>query len=101
MSSELMERIKEHFDAKGVKEIKVPEWGTDGQPLVIYCAPFNLDEKNRIRKKAMGGNEIAANAFILTLKALDKDSKPLSTKKEEPNLLTHANTGVVARVVDQ
>ena len=35
MSSELMERIKEHFDAQGVKEIEVPEWGQAGQPPVF------------------------------------------------------------------
>mgnify|MGYP003638500355 CR=1 FL=1 len=45
----VIDRVKEHFESQGVKKINVAEWGEEGQPLVIYCSPFTLGEKNRSR----------------------------------------------------
>jgi hypothetical protein len=46
--SNVIDRVKEHFESQGVKKIEVAEWGEEGQPLVIYCSPFNLAEKRNL-----------------------------------------------------
>jgi hypothetical protein len=43
--SNVIDRVKEHFESQGVKKIEVAEWGEEGQPLVIYSKPFSLGEK--------------------------------------------------------
>ena len=32
----VIDRVKDHFESQGVKQINVAEWGEEGQPLVIY-----------------------------------------------------------------
>ena len=46
----VIDRVKEHFESQGVKKIEVAEWGEEGQPLVIYCSPFTLAEKETYSK---------------------------------------------------
>ena len=101
MNNELIERITGHFDAQAIKEIAVPEWGPEGQPLVIYFKPFTLREKNKLHKRTMGNNEIQAMAHILIEKALGEDLKPLFTDKDAAALLTEADTKVIERIIGE
>ena len=40
----IIDRVKAHFESKGVKTIEVSEWGEEGKPLVIYAQPMTLAE---------------------------------------------------------
>ena len=100
MSKELIERMKKHFDSQGIKEIEVPEWGEEDQPLIIYCKPFSVEEKSHIRKNSAGYNEIETLATIVKMKALDKDMNHLFTKEDKSALLKHADPDVISRIVD-
>ena len=39
-----IDNVVAHFDAQEVNSFEVPEWGTDGKPLVIYAKPLTLHE---------------------------------------------------------
>jgi hypothetical protein len=49
----VIDRVKEHFESKGIKKIEVAEWGEEGKPLEIYCNPFTLAEKSKVRPRVI------------------------------------------------
>ena len=38
----VIDQVKAHFESLGTKEIKVPEWGLDDKPLIIYATPMTI-----------------------------------------------------------
>ena len=46
----VIDRVKAQFESLGVKKIEVAEWGEEGKPLIIYCSPFTLGEKETYLK---------------------------------------------------
>ncbi len=91
--SEATDRIRAHFQALGVREIIVPEWGS-----TIYSTPVTLAERHRIYANAKSENDYEVLAKILITKAQDKDGKPLFTAEDRAVLLQKADSAVLIRV---
>jgi hypothetical protein len=95
--SNVIDRVKEHFESQGVKKIEVAEWGEEGQPLVIYCSPFSLAEKRNLFKGAKA-DDLGVLVDAIMLKAKDKDGNKLFKLDDKQTLLNKADTDVIARV---
>ncbi len=95
----ILDVIKQHFNAEGMVEIEVPEWGPAGQPLIIYSKPFNIYEQNKINKKMKSGNEIDSLVYTLILKALDKDGKAIFKEASATKLRLEADPTVISGII--
>ena len=93
----VIDRVKEHFESQGVKQISVAEWGEEGQPLVIYCSPFTLAEKRNLFKGARN-DDLGVLVDAIMLKAKDKDNNKLFKLDDKQVLLNKADPEVIARV---
>ena len=88
-----IERAKAHFTDFGVQSVEVPEWGEDGQPMVIYWKPINLAEKLRLQ----ASDDRLADCLIL--KALDAEGKKMFTIEDKYTMRHSVDPDVIARVV--
>jgi len=93
----VIDRVKEHFESQGVKQIEVAEWGEEGQPLVIYSSPFNLGEKRGLFKNAKN-DDLGVLVDVIMLKARDKDGNKIFKLDDKQTLLTSADPEVIGRV---
>lgn len=91
--SEATDRIREHFQALGVREISVPEWN-----MVIFSTPVTLGERHRIYAGIKSENDYEVLAKILIAKAQDKDGNKLFTLEDRPVLLQKADSAIMIRV---
>lgn len=90
-SSNVMDRIRAHFDAPGRRSFEVPEWD-----LTIYTDPLTVRERSQIFKAAdQGGLEYQVETLIL--KAKDADGKPIFGPHDRITLLSKADPAVVER----
>lgn len=94
----LVDRIKQHYADFGVQKIEVPEWGGDGNSLVVYFKPITLGEKQRYVTASAQVGRIAAFAELLVMKALDADGKKLFTIEHKKMLRDEADPDVILRV---
>jgi len=95
----VLDRMKAHFSDIGVRHIEVPEWGEDGQPLVIYFSPLTLEEKQKLQTIGERDGYVARLADALVMKAMDKDGKKLFTIEDKRTLRKQVDPDVIARVV--
>ena len=91
--SEATDKIREHFNAMGVREIIVNEW-----ELTIYATPVTLSERQRIYSRSKGDNDYEVLAAILIAKAQDKDGTKMFTIEDKAVLLQRADSAVLIRV---
>ncbi len=90
--SEIADRIRQHFEALGTREIPVPEWG-----ISIYATPVTVAE----RAKIYAGEKKSDQDFlvqILLTKARDRDGRPLFTLEDKAVLMQKADSAVLIRV---
>jgi hypothetical protein len=95
--SNVIDRVKEHFEAQEVKKVNVAEWGEEGQPLVIYSKPFTLAEKRNLFKGAKN-DDLGVLVDAIMLKARDKDGNKVFKLDDKHTLLNNADPEVIARV---
>ena len=93
----VIDRVKEHFEAKGIKTIEVAEWGEEGKPLVIYSKPFTLAEKRNLFKGAKN-DDLGVLVDAIVLKARDADGNKIFKLDDKKTLLNNADPDVIARV---
>ena len=93
----VIDRVKEHFESKGIKKIEVAEWGEEGKPLVIYCNPFTLAEKRNLFKGART-DDLAVLVDAIVLKAKDEEGNKLFKLDDKKVLMNSADPEVIARV---
>ena len=98
--SNVIDRVKEHFESQGVKTIEVAEWGEEGQPLVIYCSPFTLAEKRNLFKGAKT-DDLGVLVDAIMMKSKDKDGNKLFKLDDKQVLLNKADPDVIARVATE
>jgi hypothetical protein len=98
--SNVIDRVKEHFESQGVKKIEVAEWGEEGQPLVIYSKPFSLGEKRGLFKNAKN-DDLGVLVDVIVLKAKDKDGNKIFKLDDKLTLLNSADPEVIARVATE
>lgn len=97
-----IDHVKAHFARLEIHTIEVPEWaGEDGRPLVIYCRPITLAEKQKIFAAGEREGRMAMLATALILKAEDGQGAKLFTLEHKHALMHHADPDVVADVVSQ
>ncbi|MBW4709573.1 hypothetical protein KX928_17440 [Roseobacter sp. YSTF-M11] len=88
-----------HYDRLRGQTIEVPEWGSEGAPLVIYYDPITAAQSQSIVKRAKG-NDARATALAVILYSKDKAGKPIFTD-DAPTLKAFENDvlpEVIARI---
>jgi len=99
-AGKIIDRVTGHFDAVGLRQIEVPEWGDEAGPLIIYAEPMTLAEKTAVNKavEASGKGAHALFVEVLVLKARDEHGEPMFDKGDKPVLRTRADAAVVERI---
>lgn len=97
-----IERAKKHWADRltDVREIQVPEWGDEGEPMVIFVGPSNLAQRSKLFKLAQA-NDMEAVAETLILRARDKDGLPLFKPSDRETLMTSCDPEVVGRIAKE
>jgi len=96
----VIDRVKDHFESKGINKIEVAEWGEEGKPLVIYCKPFTLAEKRNLFKNARN-DDLGVLVDAIVLKGLDADGNKIFKLDDKKTLLNNADPDVIATVATQ
>ena len=96
----VIDRVKDHFESQGVKQINVAEWGEEGQPLVIYSTPMSLAEKRNLFKSAKD-NDLGVMVDVIVLKGKDKDGNKMFKLDDKQVLMNKADPEVIARVAGE
>ena len=100
--SSVISRATEHFKAKPLKRIEVPEWGeNESEPLVVYSAPFTLKDQSRIRYVAEKQSEVDVLAEVLIMKLMDENGDKIFTIEDKNDLRTNVDASVVSRIATQ
>jgi len=95
----VIDRIKAHYDAQGLREIRVPEWGDDDGPLIIFAAPFTLRDQARIDFASRNSeSQIDALCEVLVQKALAEDGSKMFNAGDKKALREHADIEVISRI---
>ena len=96
----VIDRVKDHFESKGIKKIEVAEWGEEGKPLVIYSKPFTLAEKRNLFKGAKN-DDLSVLVDAIVLKARDGEGNKIFKLDDKKTLLNNADPDVIARVATE
>ena len=95
-----IERAKAHFDTLDIKKIDVPEWGEDGQSLLIYSKPLTLQETSKLFRMAKD-DDMAMLAYVLIYKALDANGDKIFSLEDKNALLNKVDRNVLIRVANE
>jgi hypothetical protein len=95
--NKVLERIVAHAAPDKVRRLEVPEWGEDGQPLVITYTMVTLDDMATV-DAADGDQWYKRAARIVALKARDEAGKPLFGLGDAVTLREQAAPHVVNRI---
>jgi len=93
----VIDRVKEHFESKGINKIIVAEWGEEGKPLEIFAKPFTLAEKRNLFKNAKN-DDLGVLVDAIVLKALDSEGNKIFKLDDKKTLLNNADPDVIGRV---
>jgi hypothetical protein len=92
-----IDRVKAHFESKGVKKIEVAEWGEEGKPLIIYAQPMTLAETRNLFKGAKN-DDLGVMVDVVVLKSKDSEGNKIFKLDDKLVLLNNADPSVIARV---
>lgn len=95
-----IENAKKHFAEQDVKVIKVPEWGTEDEPLTIYSKPLTLAETSKLYRMSKE-DDLTMMAYVLIYKALNSDGDKLFSLEDKVSLLNKVDQEVLVRVATQ
>ena len=95
-----IENAKKHFAEQDVRVIKVPEWGTEDEPLTIYSKPLTLAETSKLYKMSRE-DDLTMMAYVLIFKALNSDGDKLFSLEDKVSLLNKVDQEVLVRVATQ
>jgi len=96
--SSVISRATEHYKARPLKRIEIPEWGDDDEPLVVYASPFTLKDQSRIRYIADKQSEVDVLAEVLIMKLVDESGDKVFTIDDKNALRTSVDASIVSRV---
>jgi hypothetical protein len=89
----VLENARAHFEAKGIRQIEIPEWDT-----VIHCSPFTMNEKRKLLKVAKDDDlEFLVRALIM--KAKDAQGDSMFDLSDKVTLMNSVDPDVITRVV--
>lgn len=92
-----IDNVVAHFDAQEVNSFEVPEWGTEGKPLVIFSKPLTLHESKKLYRMS-NDNDLEVMVYAIITKALDADGEKIFSLADKENLMNRADVTVVANV---
>jgi hypothetical protein len=100
--SDILERAKSHYQGKPPHDIKIPEWGTPGNPAVITWTDLTVHDQDRIYAPENGrtpaGGTIRVRAVIL--KACDAEGRRLFDGMAEHDLRHAVDGDIVGRIAN-
>lgn len=93
-----IDQITAHFNRQEMRRIEVPEWGEEGQPLVIFSRPMTLEEKQKLLNVGERDGRLMMLVETLIMKALDANGGRLFQIDAKKSLKSNADPDVLARV---
>lgn len=85
-----------HYDALRGQTVEVPEWGTDGAPLVIHFDPITAAQAQTVTRRAKGSD---ARATALAVILFAKDARGNALFSDDAPTLKAFENDVDPRVV--
>lgn len=99
MTGTVLDAARAHFARMKGRTLEVPEWGVDGEPLVVHFDPLTLAERQAIQSRAKGSD---AQAALLVVIRHAKDAAGARLFKDDAPtraaLETDADPAVIARI---
>jgi len=93
----VLDRAKQHANAKQGRRIKVPEWGDETGPLVIHYKMLTLEELAVVEEH--GGSQFSLQApYIVAMKAEDAQGNKLFKMTDHLELRESAAPEVVKAI---
>ena len=99
--SRAIERATEHFKAKPLQCIEIPEWGDEDGPLMAYSSPFTLKDQGRLQYLTEKQSHADTLAELLIMKLVDDNGDKLFTIDDKPALRQDVDANVVARIANE
>lgn len=93
-----IEAAQAHFEQLGRQHIEVPEWGTDGHPLIVYWSPMTIADRRRIFKPDRPIDERLAIDVVILKAEDDRGGKLFDVIADEPLLMGKVEANVLRRV---
>lgn len=95
----ILDNAKRHFSQRRELRgpIEVPEWGDEGNPLLVYYQIPNMALKNEMAQ-ALAGDNLEGIVTVLILMAMDADGKHLFSKAQKPELMRNVDPAVIERI---
>lgn len=94
----VIDQAKAHYAGLGSFRAEIPEWGEDGNPVIVTWSPLTLAEK----RKAMNGAKSLFDQIVMVriviAKACDEDGNKLFTPGDEQTLMTNVAASIVERL---
>ena len=92
-----IDNVKAHFAALDIRKLSVEEWGSDGEPLVIYAKPLTLEISNKLQKLARN-NDMELMALVIIHCSLDGEGNRIFDLTDKVTLMKKADVKVINRV---
>lgn len=93
-----IEAAQAHFDALGRQHMDVPEWGTDGHPLVVYWSPLTIADRRRIFKGDNASDERVVIDVVVQKAEDEKGVKLFDSVTDEPLLMGKVDSSILRRL---
>lgn len=98
--SSAIRRATEHFKAKPLQRIEVPEWGDEDGPLVVYSSPFTLKDQGRLQYLTEKQSHADTLAELLIMKLVDESGDKVFTVEDKSALRDDVDANIVARIAN-
>lgn len=90
-----IEKVTAHYEARGRREIDVPEWG-----IKIYSTPLTVRNRTFLQKKNRQSDAETALDLVM-LKACDVDGNRLFEDSDRKQLEEAADSDILSRIALQ
>lgn len=93
----VLDRVRARYEAITEAPVAVvPEWGTNGDPLVVYAKPWTVQDDEKFERAY--GRDADWSLHVVIAKALDAEGQPLFSKADLMDLKRQAERHVVTRI---
>jgi hypothetical protein len=96
----LIDKVVQHYDAKGKLKIEVPEWADEEFDGCIYYTPVTLIERNKLMPELKKEN-LDFIVAVIVMKAEDEDGNKLFDLKDKLKLKQHADYHLLDNLANQ
>lgn len=89
-----------HFAADDAFEVRVPEWGTEAEPCILYARPWTMEDRMAVAPKLRAGDP-SWLVDVIVRKALDADGNKLFTVAHAPLMRKRVDPDVIERLAGE